>query len=91
MAAKAAKDLFKNTIYVGNLPWTVGPQELKNYFSEFGNVIRARVLFDNNTGFSKCSGFVSFGAPVSVQKVYEKVNHVLEGKQLIIQESSKTK
>ncbi len=46
------------SIFVGNLPWSVTDEELKNKFSEFGNVLSARVVTDKFTGRSRGFGFV---------------------------------
>jgi RNA recognition motif-containing protein len=46
------------SIFVGNLPWTVTDEDLKAKFSEFGNVISARVVNDKFSGKSRGFGFV---------------------------------
>lgn len=46
------------SIFVGNLPWSATDEELKTKFSEFGNVISARVVSDKFTGKSRGFGFV---------------------------------
>jgi len=46
------------SIFVGNLPWSVGDEELKTKFSEFGAVISARVVSDKFSGKSRGFGFV---------------------------------
>jgi len=46
------------SIFVGNLPWSATDDELKTKFSEFGNVISARVVTDKFTGKSRGFGFV---------------------------------
>jgi cold-inducible RNA-binding protein len=46
------------SLYVGNLPWSVTDEELKTKFSEFGNVISARVVTDKYSGRSRGFGFV---------------------------------
>lgn len=46
------------SIFVGNLPWSATNEELSAKFSEFGNVISARVVNDKMTGKSKGFGFV---------------------------------
>jgi len=45
-------------IYVGNLPWTINDDELRNLFSEFGEVSSANVIMDKFSGRSKGFGFV---------------------------------
>ena len=45
-------------IYVGNLPFDTGDQELTDLFSQFGAVQGARVILDRETGRSRGFGFV---------------------------------
>lgn len=45
-------------IYVGNLPWATGDEELAELFSAHGEVISARVITDRETGRSRGFGFV---------------------------------
>ncbi|MFA5113749.1 MAG: RNA-binding protein [Candidatus Margulisiibacteriota bacterium] len=46
------------SIFVGNLPWSVTDADLQGKFSEFGNVISARVVSDKFSGKSRGFGFV---------------------------------
>lgn len=76
MASRAIQKLF-----VGNLNWTTSHRELKNYFAEFGRVVRAEVVFDKTTGLSKGYGFVQ--VPIaSLKAITSKDTHHLEGKRL---------
>jgi len=45
-------------IYVGNLPWATGDEELAELFAAHGEVISARVITDRETGRSRGFGFV---------------------------------
>jgi len=45
-------------IYVGNLPYAVTEDELKNAFSEFGEVSSVKIITDRYSGQSKGFGFV---------------------------------
>ncbi len=45
-------------IYVGNLAYGVTDDELRDAFAEFGEVSRANVIMDRDTGRSKGFGFV---------------------------------
>ncbi|XP_059470436.1 uncharacterized protein LOC132193656 [Neocloeon triangulifer] len=85
MAARAIQRIF-----VGNLPWTVGHQELRHYFSEFGNVASAYVVFDKNTGMSRGYGFVSFGNQNAFANAINKQNHLLEGNNLTVNPAQQT-
>jgi len=79
MAARAVQRIF-----VGNLPWTVGHQELRHYFAEFGHVGSAHVVFDKNSGMSKGYGFVNFGNQSGFSNAINKQNHHLEGNHLTV-------
>ncbi|XP_010113167.2 glycine-rich RNA-binding protein 8 [Morus notabilis] len=49
-------------LYVGNLAWTVQPQELRDQFSQFGHVTSARVVHDRKAGKTRTYGFLSFAS-----------------------------
>ncbi|XP_036318794.1 heterogeneous nuclear ribonucleoprotein A/B [Rhagoletis pomonella] len=84
-ANKLGKSLQK--IFVGNIPWTVGHQELRAYFKEFGRVVSANVIFDKNTGCSRGYGFVLFDDITPIEKIESEQKHVLEGNYLNIRKS----
>ncbi len=46
------------SLFVGNLSWSVTNEDLQKKFSEFGNVISARVVTDKLSGRSRGFGFV---------------------------------
>ncbi|MFA5839823.1 MAG: RNA-binding protein [Candidatus Margulisiibacteriota bacterium] len=46
------------SIFVGNLPWSATDEDLKNKFSEFGNVTSARIMMDRETNKPRGFGFV---------------------------------
>jgi len=45
-------------IYVGNLPYSIDRDELKETFAAFGDVATARIVTDRETNRSKGFGFV---------------------------------
>jgi len=45
-------------LFVGNLPWSVGDDELAQIFTPHGDVQSARVITDRDTGRSRGFGFV---------------------------------
>src|SRR5215475_6104753 len=48
-------------LYVGNLPYNTSEEDLRNLFSQYGNVESVAVITDRETGRSKGFGFVEFG------------------------------
>ena len=48
-------------IYVGNLPYNVTEDDLRETFSEFGEVTSATLISDKFSGQSKGFGFVEMG------------------------------
>ncbi|XP_013781975.1 SRA stem-loop-interacting RNA-binding protein, mitochondrial-like [Limulus polyphemus] len=72
-------------IFVGNLPWTVSRRELKEYFSQFGYVASALVIFNKDTGMSRGYGFVNFAKREGYISATKQDGHVLEGSVIRVQ------
>ncbi|CAL7940847.1 unnamed protein product [Xylocopa violacea] len=69
-------------ISVRNIPWTVSHLEFENYFSSFGMVKYAKVIFDK-CGLNSGYGFVEFYDKFAMSKaVY--ANHILEEEKLLV-------
>lgn len=66
-------------LFVGNLPWTVSSRELRQYFTSFGHVASADVLFDHSTGLSKNYGFIQFSTTGGFENVLKNPKHELDG------------
>ena len=47
------------SLYVGNLPYETTEDDLKQLFSEYGNVSDVKVIIDRETNRSKGFGFVT--------------------------------
>jgi len=73
----------ENKLYVGNLPYKMSEEELKQTFSQAGTVISARIINDANTGRSKGFGFVEMENQQMAEKAIEVLNGLdLEGRAL---------
>lgn len=81
-----AQQMYK--IFIRNLPWTVSSHELRTYFSQFGYVTRATVLYNNDTGLSRGFGYVDFNKREAFEAVMSQPQHILEGQRLRIEEGS---
>lgn len=72
-------------LYVGNLPWSVSSESLKEMFSQFGEVTEAVIITDRMSGRSKGFGFVTFaneeGASAATQQMHQKE---IEGRKIIV-------
>lgn len=53
--------------YVGNLPWSVKREDLREHFSQFGSVVSANVLYDRKGGKKRVYGFVSFSSTEEIE------------------------
>lgn len=71
-------------LFVSNLPWTVGDNELSQHFSQFGKVVDATVQYDPMTQQSRCFAFVAFMHRSSYENALNARIHLLEGRLLKI-------
>ncbi len=75
-------------IYVGNLPYNIDSNKLKDMFSEFGEVVESSVISDRFSGRSKGFGFVTFADEKSAKEAIEKMNQKeYEGRKLNVNEA----
>ncbi|XP_035830509.1 28 kDa ribonucleoprotein, chloroplastic isoform X2 [Helianthus annuus] len=63
-------------LFVGNLSWSVTSESLTQLFSEHGNVVGARVLYDGETGRSRGYGFVSYHTKAEMETALQILNGV---------------
>lgn len=61
-------------IYAGNLPYSITNEELEEIFSEFGQVDRASVISDRETGRSKGFGFVEMPVDDEAKAAIDALN-----------------
>ncbi|HOO77788.1 MAG TPA: RNA-binding protein [bacterium] len=61
-------------IYVGNLPYDVSDDELRQMFESYGAVASARVIMDRAAGRSKGFGFVEMPDRAEAEKAIEAMN-----------------
>ncbi|XP_019436500.1 PREDICTED: heterogeneous nuclear ribonucleoprotein 1-like [Lupinus angustifolius] len=72
-------------IFVGGIPQFLTDDELKEYFSPYGNIVEHQIMLDYQTGRSRGFGFVTFDSEDSVEKVVSAgIIHELGGKQVEI-------
>ncbi len=85
----------KNTIVLKNLPEIVVNRdfehEIKSQFSEFGSILKVKILTNRNNRVCKGIGFIDFVQKESVQKVLESNNKFKLGNYIIMVEKKKKK
>jgi len=73
----------KSKLYVGNLPYSVTDESLKELFAEAGEVSEAKVITDKFSGRSKGFGFVTMKDEQTATKAVETMNNKeIEGRPL---------
>ncbi|MBL40768.1 MAG: RNA-binding protein [Chloroflexi bacterium] len=74
-------------IYVGNLPWSIDDDGLKNLFSEHGDVISAKVITDRDTNRSKGFGFVEMDDDSAESAISSLDGSEVEGRAIKVNKS----
>lgn len=60
------------SIYVGNLPYQITEEELKELFSEYGEVASVKLIADHTTGRPRGFGFIEMdkdGARLAIREI----------------------
>jgi RNA recognition motif-containing protein len=75
-------------IYVGNLPYSVTDDDLRDTFAEFGELASAEVVKDRFSGQSKGFGFVDMPNNSEADKAIKALNdQPLKGRNLTVNEA----
>ena len=75
-------------VYVGNLPYNIDSDKLKELFAAHGEVTEAVVISDRNPGRSKGFGFVTFADDDGAKKAIAEMNgKEFDGRELKVNEA----
>ncbi|KAK6153090.1 hypothetical protein DH2020_012729 [Rehmannia glutinosa] len=71
-----SKDFKTKKIFVGGIPTTVGEDELRDFFSNYGEVKEQQIMKDHSSGRSRGFGFVTFESEQSVDDLLANGNRL---------------
>jgi RNA recognition motif-containing protein len=75
-------------IYIGNLPYTLSDDELRDLFAQFGEVTSATVIRDRETGRSKGFGFVEMSNNGAAGEAIRAMHDTeLKGRKIVVNEA----
>jgi RNA recognition motif-containing protein len=79
----AGKDPSK--LYIGNLSYSMGEDDLRNVFSEYGEIEECKLITDYRTGRSKGFAFVKFSSAEEASAAIEALNEQdIEGRKIFV-------
>lgn len=74
-------------LFVGGLSWGTTDESLRNFFSQYGNVVSASVIIDRMSGKSKGFGFVEYATDAEAQAAMQANGQELDGRTISISEA----
>lgn len=75
-------------IYVGNLPFNLGEEDLKEIFEEYGEVTTTKIVADKFSGRSKGFGFVEMSNDAEATNAIKELNNAeISGRNIKVNES----
>lgn len=75
-------------LYVGNVPYSMTSEKLKEIFAAFGNVEEATIVTFKDSGRSKGFGFVTMTDEAAAQKAITDLNgKEVEGRKMFVNEA----
>ena len=74
-------------IYVGNLPWSMDDDGLKQLFEEHGEVSSAKIIKDRETNRSRGFGFVSMDDDAAETAISSLDGSEIDGRNLKVNKS----
>jgi RNA recognition motif-containing protein len=75
-------------LFVGNLPFSLGQEELKKAFADYGDIEEAMVITNKFSGRSKGFGFITVTDDIQAEKAINEMNGKdVGGRQLVVNEA----
>lgn len=75
-------------IYVGNLPFSTGDEDLRALFEQYGAVTSSKVATDRDTGRSRGFGFIDMADADAAKKGIDALNgYRIGGRALVVNEA----
>jgi RNA recognition motif-containing protein len=74
-------------LYVGNLPYNISDDQLRDVFARFGTPDSARVITDRDSGQSKGFGFVEFSDDQQAKQALSLNGTEFGGRSLTVNEA----
>lgn len=75
-------------IYVGNLPFNLGEEDLKEIFEEYGEVASSKIISDKFSGRSKGFGFIEMDSDDDANNAIKELNNAeVGGRNIKVNES----
>ncbi len=75
-------------LYVGNLPYSISEQTIREAFGKCGTVSSVALITDRDTGQSKGFGFVEMSSDAEAQAAIQQLNGTqLDGRQIKVNEA----
>lgn len=82
------RETMAKRLYVGNLPYSMGSQDMQGLFEQYGKVRSALVLSDRETGRSRGFGFVEMEDDSAAQAAIEALDgQDYQGRRLTVNEA----
>lgn len=80
------KKIKQMNIYVGNLPWTLGSEDLKELFTAYGEVTSAKIVTDRlKNNRSKGFGFVEMPDDAAAESAINALNESeIGGRKIVV-------
>ncbi|HEX2666866.1 MAG TPA: RNA-binding protein [Gammaproteobacteria bacterium] len=72
----------QNKLYVGNFPFSVDESQLREIFSQYGEISELNLIMDRDSGRPKGFGFITFASQQSAEKALEQNGKDMGGRAL---------
>jgi len=77
-----------NKLYVGNFPWSVTENDLRELFAQYGEVKSVKIIMDKETGRSRGFAFIEFADAEACQEAMDVENgRDFNGRELRVREA----
>ena len=78
----------KRTLFINNLPFDVGKEEIKDAFGKYGHILDIRIIYNPVTGKPRGYGYVEFKDESSIDKIINSdKNFIIKKRKILVSKS----
>ena len=77
----------QNQIFIGNLPFSLGEDDLQSHFEQFGNISDIKIPTDRDSGRKRGFAFITFDSADSAKEALSMDGKEIDGRAIRVNEA----
>lgn len=77
LESEETKHDYESTIFIGNLPWVISEEDVREHFEDCGKILNVRIIRDKVNFIGKGIGYIQFSSKEEMRKAVDTKNKTM--------------